>query len=96
MPEFNASAFWENLNEVNPDFTDAYESLDEFAEDLRVTADAIRLAHAEHRLAHVLGDVVVLSVDAEAAMANLDPHHFGTPDEADDENDNEEEGTERD
>lgn len=90
MPKFKAAAFWENLTTVNPDFLDAYDDLEEFAEDLRVTADAVRLVHAEHRLGHVLGDVVVLSVDAETAMAQFDPQDFGTPDEADDENDNEE------
>lgn len=79
-----------NLATVSPSIGEEFANAEDFYEALEDAATLIRGEDASQRLAAVLGDVVVFNVDAEAAMAQFDPHDFGTPDEADDEENEEE------
>lgn len=78
-----------NLATVSPSIGEEFANAEDFYEALEDAATLIRGEDASQRLAAVLGDVVVFNVDVEGAMSLLDPQDFGTPDEADGEEEGE-------
>lgn len=87
-----SSDIWSDLKLVNPAVGEEFENYNEFREALRDGAALLRSEAALKRLANAFGDVVVFNVlDLDGTFDEANPEDFGTPDGADDENDNEEE-----
>lgn len=87
-----SSDIWSDLKLVNPAVGEEFENYNEFREALRDGAALLRSEAALKRLANAFGDVVVFNVlDLDGTFDEANPQDFGTPNEADDEEEEDDE-----